>query len=208
MTEFEYDLTAKRYTGSSLPTRLVWVDLEMTGLKPASDLIIEVGLIITDMKLNILEEFDTVINYPVEKLKSSWGEFWLRPEQKIERQKLEEESKDSKYNLADTEDKIIEIINKHYRADEAPILCGSSIRADRTFIDFQMPKLEKILHYRTLDVSSFKILVEGVLGKKSNKRAESDHRALSDIKNSIWGLGELVNDIKLEKAFTKLNRDI
>lgn len=162
----------------------MWVDLEMTGLDPDNDVIIEVAALVSDFKFNILREFESAVYYPAgfleAKLNSDTGSFWnSRPKA---RDQLLRDCAKSVNSLRSVEIKLIEIIKEHFK-DELVILAGSSIRVDRAFIDNYMPELAALLHYRMFDVTSFKIWIEGQ-GHKPRKKAER-HRALYDIYESM-----------------------
>ncbi len=169
---------------SKKPTRLLWVDLEMTGLNPAEDVISEVAIIVTDFKFHQLEQFSSAVNYPKgfleQKFDSEPNQFWnSRP---AGRNDLLKSSAQSVHNLRSIEQKILALVKEYFKG-ELVILAGNSIRVDRAFIDNYMPELAATLHYRMLDVSSFKIWIEGN-GHPSRKKIEK-HRALSDIEESI-----------------------
>lgn len=159
--------------------KLLWVDLEMTGLEPEKDRILEVAAIATDYKLKNLGEFTAVVKVPEKLIKERMvGEFWEK----------NAESRDSLISQNETGEDILEVekgflefIDKKFGKEV--YLAGNSIHQDRKFIDRELPELSKRLHYRMLDVSAWKIYFENALGRKFKK--PEAHRALSDIQGSI-----------------------
>lgn len=161
---------------------LIWVDLEMTGLDPDNDLIIEIATIITDKHLNILAEGPVIaVNQPTEALDAmdDWNQKHHGQSGLIERVKA------STINAQQAERMTLEFIQQWVPANKSPI-CGNSICQDRRFLYRYMPQLEKYFHYRNLDVSTLKVLAERWvpdLLKGLNKK--SAHKALDDIIESI-----------------------
>lgn len=158
---------------------LLWVDLEMTGLDPFKDRVMEVAVIATDMKLNKIAEYQAVIKVDDEIIKERMvGQFWdTHP--KV-RDALIAQNKDGK-TVKEVEKELLEFINQHFGKEI--FLAGNSIHQDRKFIEHEMPKLNQRLHYRMLDVSAWKIYFEHALKKKFVK--PENHRALDDINGSI-----------------------
>ena len=158
---------------------LLWVDLEMTGLDPKKDKILEVAAIATDMKLEEIARYEAVIKVSPRLMKSRMvGEFWEK--NKASRDALIKQNKTGKPIKA-VERELIDFIKKNFGSEV--YLAGNSIHQDRKFIEREMPKLNKKLHYRMLDVSAWKIYFENALGKKFTK--PENHRALDDINGSI-----------------------
>jgi oligoribonuclease len=168
-------------TESKLPSKLLWLDLEMTGLDPDNDVILEVAGEITNFQLETLESFEMSIKQPQKVVldRMQKNTFWQDyPENRDDFIK----NLDSAKPIQMAEKEILDLIEQHFGTEPA-ILAGNSIYNDRLFIKKQMPKLELKLHYRMLDVSSFKILFQGRYGidfKKTN-----NHRAFDDIQASI-----------------------
>jgi oligoribonuclease len=161
---------------------LVWVDMEMTGLDPDNDRIIEVAVVVTDMHLNILAEgpvfaihqSDDIMNGMDAWNKGTHGRSGL-----IERVKL------STVSEADAESALIDFLKHFVPAGKSP-MCGNTICQDRRFMARGMPKLEAFFHYRNLDVSTLKELCrrwkpELATGFKKHQK----HTALADIIESI-----------------------
>ena len=158
-------------------TKLLWVDLEMTGLDPETDRILEVAAIVTDFDFNELDNFESVINQSdtVMQNMNEWS-----------RQTHDASGLVAKVKNAPTEQRVqngfTEFIDKNFGSEPA-ILAGNSIHQDRRFIRQWWPQVESRLHYRMLDVSSYKIIMQNKFGKEFTKK--ETHRALDDIKESI-----------------------
>ena len=159
--------------------KLLWIDLEMTGLSPEKDRIIEAAAIATDFELNEIATFEAVVKVPEELMKERMvGEFWEKNAES--RDALMAQNASGKDSEA-VEKELLKFVKKHF-GDEV-YLAGNSIHQDRKFIDKEWPKLSAKLHYRMLDVSAWKVYFENALGKKFTKR--DTHRALDDINGSI-----------------------
>jgi oligoribonuclease len=163
---------------------LVWVDMEMTGLDPARERIIEMATILTDGNLNeIAVGPDLVIHQPDDVLAAmdDWNKKHHTASGLVERVKA------STVTDALAEEQTLGFINQHISLKERPVLAGNSIHQDRRFIRRYMPALEKRLHYRMVDVSTVKELSRRwfpqITAKMPAKR--ETHRALDDIRESI-----------------------
>lgn len=181
------------------PTKLLWVDLEMTGLDTDTEVITEVAILVSDFKFNIEHEYEAVVYYSEEDLQERFDAeeqgFWnSMPE---ERDKLKKACAASKFSLEKIEKDLIKICKKLFPKDEPIIIAGNSIRADREFIEKYMPNLTKLLHYRMFDVSGFKVWIEG--NGHEGRKKEERHRALYDIHESMAEL-----KYYLEKGWLKL----
>ena len=161
---------------------LIWIDLEMTGLKPEVDRIIEIATIVTDAKLNVLAEGPVfAIHQPDEVLAKM--DAWNTKHHT--RSGLVDRIKASKVTIEQAEAETLKFLAQYVPPDKSP-MCGNSICQDRRFLARYMPKLEKFFHYRHLDVSTVKELAKRWapdIAKGIKKR--SQHIALSDIHDSI-----------------------
>ncbi len=161
---------------------LVWIDLEMTGLNPDQDRIIEMAVIITDAHLNVLAEGPVLTVHQKDIVLNAMDEWNTRQHggsgliDRVRRSTLSE---------AEAEATMLEFIARFVDARQSP-MCGNSICQDRRFLYRHMPRLEAYFHYRNLDVSSIKELARRwhpELIKGLNKK--SSHLALEDIRDSI-----------------------
>lgn len=171
---------------------LLWMDLEMTGLDPERDRILEVAAIATGWDLKPIAEMTAVVKVDPKLMKKRMvGEFWKRNE---ESRKGLMEQNESGESAEAVEEKLLKFVRENF-GDEV-LLAGNSIHQDRKFIEREWPKLSRRMHYRMLDVSAWKLVMEGKFKKKFIKR--DNHRALDDIRGSIeelkWYLGEVKND--------------
>lgn len=161
---------------------LIWVDMEMTGLNPDTDRIIEVALVITDSQLNTIAEGPVlVVHQPDEVLNGmdKWNQSTHSKSGLIGKVKA------SRLNEAEVETQLIEFLKLHVPPGASP-MCGNSICQDRRFMVRSMPQLEAYFHYRNLDVSTLKELAKRWKpGIASGLSKESKHEALADIYDSI-----------------------
>lgn len=162
--------------------KLLWIDLEMTGLDPEVDRILEVAAIATDWSLEPVQsgaEMTAVVKVPEKLMKERMvGEFWEKNSETRDGLMAQNAKGESAKAV---ERKLLDFLDKYFGKEV--ILAGNSIHQDRKFIDREWPELAKRLHYRMLDVSAWKVVMEGKFGKKFTKREE--HRALDDIRGSI-----------------------
>lgn len=161
---------------------LIWIDLEMTGLDPNRDRIIEIATIVTDSELNILAEG------PVIAISQPDSQLALMDEWNVTthtRTGLIERVKQSTISEAEAEKLTIDFIAQWVPANSSPI-CGNTIGQDRRFLFNYMPNLEKYFHYRYLDVSTVKELARRWKPQiLSGLTKQGTHQALDDIKDSI-----------------------
>ena len=161
---------------------LVWMDLEMTGLDPERDRIIEIAAIVTDDQLNILAEGPVLALAQPEDRLNAMDEWNLSHHQASG---LLDRVRASQVTEAAAEQAILAFVASHVQRDAAP-LCGNSIWQDRRFLARHMPALEGYLHYRSIDVSSIKELAQRWRPDLADGFVKRNaHRALSDIRESI-----------------------
>ena len=163
---------------------LVWLDLEMTGLDVTRHVIVEIAALVTDAQLEPVDEgFDVVVHQPAEAL-AEMDDFVRKMHT---RSGLVVEIEASTVTLADAGAAAIDYIRGHVPEAGVAPMCGNSIGVDRRFLDHQLPELDQFLHYRSIDVSSFKELCRRwypAIYKKRPHKAET-HRALADVRESI-----------------------
>lgn len=166
----------------------LWVDLEMTGLDPIENKIIEFAAVVTDADFNPLTRYHAVVFQPQAELDKmdEWNQ------ETHGSSGLLAKIADGKA-LATVDQEITKLIQDCFQ-DERPVLCGNSIHQDRKFIDRYMPLLRDALHYRMVDVSSFKEVFRNLYG--TNFKKADLHRAEDDIQASI-------NELKYYLSFVK-----
>ncbi|MDQ1432801.1 MAG: oligoribonuclease [Actinomycetota bacterium] len=164
--------------------RLVWLDLEMTGLDVTRHVIVEIAALVTDGELEPLDDgIDVIVHQPPEAL-AEMDDFVQKMHT---RSGLVKEIEASTVSLADAGAQALEYIRQHVPDAGVAPMCGNSIGVDRRFLDHQLPELDQFLHYRSIDVSSFKELCRRWypdVYKKRPHKAET-HRALADVRESI-----------------------
>ncbi|WP_322001050.1 oligoribonuclease [Marinobacter alexandrii] len=162
--------------------RLVWIDLEMTGLDPEKERIIEMATIITDSELNVVAEGPVIAVHQPDSLLDAMDE-WCTNTHRASG--LTKRVKESTIDEVQAEQQTLEFLQQHLEAGKSP-LCGNSIGQDRRFLVKYMPRLEGFFHYRNLDVSTIKELARrwrpDVL---AGVKKQGSHLALDDIRDSI-----------------------
>ena len=164
--------------------RIVWVDLEMTGLDTHRHVIVEVAALVTDAELNILDEGLDIVIGATEAELAEMDDFVTKMHTD---NGLLDEIKASTVTMKEAEDAVLALLDKHCdKAHPAP-LAGNSIATDRAFIREQMPRLDSALHYRMIDVSTAKELTRRWFPRAYFNQPEKGmaHRALADIVESI-----------------------
>jgi len=177
------------YNEGMKKAKLLWIDLEMTGLDPKEDRIVELAAIATDWQLEPMAEMTEVVKVPETLMKKRMvGEFWEKNAES--REALIAQNETGKSTKA-VEKELLKFIDENF--GEEVILAGNSIHQDRKFIDKEWPEVAKRLHYRMLDVSAWKVYFEGARHEKFMKKEA--HRALDDIQGSIeelkWYIGKI-----------------
>lgn len=163
---------------------LAWMDLEMTGLDPASDVIVEIATLITDDNLDLVAEGpDLVVSASPESL-ASMQDVVVEMHTKSG---LLNEIKASTLSLEAAGEMTLAFLKEHIDKPRTVPLCGNSIGVDRRFLAAQLPEVENFLHYRSIDVSTVKELARrwnAVAFRQAPKKAKG-HRALDDIRESL-----------------------
>jgi oligoribonuclease len=173
--------------------KLLWIDLEMTGLDPVEDRIVEVAAIATDWEFKEIARYEAVVKVgPALMKKRMVGEFWEKYANV--RDALMAQNDDGTSGRT-VENQLLEFVDEHFAPDERVLLAGNSIHQDRKFIENEWPRLNAKLHYRMLDVSAWKIVFEGRYKKKFAK--PEAHRALEDIQGSIQELKYYLKKVKV-----------
>ena len=165
----------------AVPTKLLWVDLEMTGLDPQNDVILEVAAEITDFNFKTLASYEAIVQQPrdvvVDRMQKNiwWKDYPANRDEFVRKM-------DSGKPSAQVERELIELVEQQF-GDEPAVLSGNSIHNDRKFIAEWWPQLDLKLHYRMLDVSAWKVFMQGKYGVNFEKKEV--HRAFDDIQASI-----------------------
>jgi len=163
------------------PATLLWMDLEMTGLDPKEDRILEVAVIATDWEFNEIATYTAVTKVDADLVDARMvGEFWEKFP--AVREALVSQNREGRDGMV-VEDELLAFIDEHFEAGTRVLLAGNSIHQDRKFIENEWERLDGRLHYRMLDVSAWKVVFGGKF-KKQFAKPEA-HRALEDIRGSI-----------------------
>jgi len=187
---------------STTPTRLVWLDLETTGLDPAHGSILEIGIVVTDLELNEIDRRAWILPYVRDSiiasmddyvlnmhmanglLKEVWGEPSIRETSLQLQQRLAKERSEIGRSVAQW----IKAISGDSSSKSARYLAGSSIHFDRAWLAVHFPGILETVSYRMLDVSTFKVAFPGLLSQREGGPA---HRALGDLDYSIDQLQQM-----------------
>lgn len=165
----------------STEDRLVWMDLEMTGLDADNDQILEIATVITDTDLNLIENGPELVIHQSEDVLNSMND-WCKEHHGASG--LTEKVRNSRVSLSEAEQLTFDFIKQHVSLEQAP-LCGNSIHQDRNFLAVHMPTLHEYLHYRNIDVSSIKELTFRWYPDLPKFKKANKHTALEDILESI-----------------------
>lgn len=170
--------------------KLFWIDMEMTGLDVEKEVIIEVAAIVTDLNFKELDTFETVVKQPQKYLDAM--DAWNTEHHKKSGLTAKVPSG---MEPDQVEAMLVDMVKKHFpNPKDRPVLAGNSIMQDRLFIDKYMKDLSSRLHYRMVDVSSWKVIINNKFNyvyQKANK-----HRALDDIRESIQELRAYCDKLK------------
>ncbi len=169
--------------GMTEPDRLVWIDLEMTGLDPRRDHLLEMATLVTDGRLEVVATGPEIVIHQPEEVLAGMNE-WSREHHAASG--LLDRVRASTVSVADAEEQTLAFLRQHCPPGSAP-LAGNSIHMDRFFLKFHMPALEGFLHYRNVDVTTVKELARRWapdVFAGAPRKADS-HRALEDIRESI-----------------------
>lgn len=174
---------------NKIPTKLLWIDLEMTGLDYKKDVILEVAAEVTDFNFKTLASYEAVISQPAERLENmnDWSKKQHKASGLIER--IEQHGRSEKEVVHE----MVGFIKAQFGSEHA-VLAGNSIHNDRMFIRQWWPEVDKLLHYRMLDVTSFKILMRAKYNVEFHKKEV--HRAFDDIQASIAELQYYLKALK------------
>jgi oligoribonuclease len=173
--------------------KILWIDLEMTGLDPIQDRILEVAAVATDWDFNEIAVYEAVKKVgPALMKKRMTGDFWEKFSNV--RDALAAQNKAGK-NGRIVENELLAFIDDHFDSDAPILLAGNSIHQDRKFIENEWNRLNARLHYRMLDVSAWKVVFEGKYKKRFTKPDE--HRALADIRGSIMELEYYLKKVRV-----------
>lgn len=169
-------------------TKMLWLDMEMTGLDVEKEVPIEVAAIICDHSFQELETYHAVIQQPQEFLDrmDQWNQ------EHHGASGLTAAVPGGKAPAV-VELELMQFVDRHFQGEPA-VLCGNSIGQDRLFINRHLPLLAKKLHYRMLDVTSWKVVFQNMLGIKFEKK--NSHRAIDDVRESIEELRHYMKFVK------------
>jgi len=177
--------------------KLLWVDLEMTGLDPVEDRILEVAAIATDWDFKEIATYEAAKkvgpNLFAKRIKAApafWDTF---PD--VRDALIAQNNSDQAKNGRVVENELLEFMDKHFELGTKVLLAGNSVHQDRKFIENEWGRLNARLHYRMLDVSAWKVVFEGKYGKKFAK--PENHRALEDIRGSIMELKYYLGKVRI-----------
>ncbi len=172
--------------------KLLWMDLEMTGLDAKEDRILEVAVIATDWDFKEIATYEAVKKVGPNLMKTRMvGEFWEKYSNV--REALTAQN-DTGKNGRTVENELLAFIDEHFDSSKPVLLAGNSIHQDRKFIDNEWTRFAERLHYRMLDVSAWKVVFDGKYKKRFAK--PEAHRAMEDIRGSIEELQYYLGKMK------------
>ena len=162
-------------------SNLIWLDLEMTGLEPDQHVILEIGCVVTDGRLEVIAEGPSIAIHHPEEILTTMDPWSL---DQHGRSGLTQRCRLSKITLDQAEKQTLDFLARHCEPRSSP-LCGNSIGQDRRFLYKYMPRLNDFFHYRNVDVSSIKELVRRWYPNLQPPEKIKSHDVLNDIRESI-----------------------
>ena len=180
----------------TVPTKLLWVDLEMTGLDAQQDVILEVAAEITDFKFKTLASYEAIIKQDkqlvIDRMQKNiwWKDYPANRDEFVAKMDSGKPSEQVEQELGD-------LVGQQFGSEPA-VLAGNSIHNDRNFIKQWWPQLDLKLHYRMLDVSAWKVFMQGAYDVQFEKKEV--HRAFDDIQASIAELQYYLEWFKNKRA--------
>lgn len=177
--------------------KLLWIDLEMTGLDPVEDRILEVAAIATDWDFKEIATYEAAKkvgpNLVTKRMKAA-PDFWEKfPE--VRDALVAQNNSAAAKNGRTVENELLEFVAEHFDTDTPVLLAGNSIHQDRKFIENEWGRLNARLHYRMLDVSAWKVVFDGKYSKRFAK--PENHRAIDDIRGSIMELKYYLGKVRV-----------
>jgi len=162
---------------------LIWIDLEMSGLDLPKDVILEIAVIVTNNQLHILAEGPSLVIHQPDEILETMNE-WCQKQHRLSG--LTKEVQNSSTSLEQAEQRLLEFLEPYISQGQG-VICGNSVWQDKAFIQAYMPKLDHLLHYKIIDVSSIKEVVLRWYPKNPliEFKKKDTHRALGDIRESI-----------------------
>jgi len=161
--------------------RLIWLDLEMTGLGPETSVIMEIGCVVTDSDLNVVAEGESIAIHLSDNELNAMDDWCTEHHGKSG---LTDRCRHSRISLEEAEEKTLKWLQQHCEAGKSP-LCGNSIGQDRRFLYKYMPVLNEFFHYRNIDVSSIKELSRRWYPNVRPPEKRKTHTVMEDIRESI-----------------------
>ena len=164
------------------PDALIWIDMEMSGLNPETDRVLEIAIVITDAQLNVVAEAPVLVVHQSDAVldaMDNWNKSTHKKSGLIDRVRA------STLTEAQAEDKMIEFLGQYVPSGTSPV-CGNSVHQDRRFLVRYLPRLDACFHYRLIDVSTLKELARRWKPEVLNGMVKHGrHEALADIHESI-----------------------
>ena len=177
-------MDVKRSRGGMTSDKLIWIDLEMTGLDHEENVIIEIATLVTDSQLNIIAEGPNLAIFQPEDELEKMDEWNVTHHTE---NGLIDAVRESELSTATAEIRTLEFLREHCEPGQS-LLCGNTIGQDRRFLRAHMPDLQEFCHYRSIDVTSVKELSTRWYPHAKQFNKPTGHRALDDIKGSIQEL--------------------